>query len=114
APRLAPLSSPPVAGLPRRHLLVAALLLLAQLRFARIDRGPGSTGRLRGRTRLRVALDEDALLLDLDLDGARFAARIGLLDDLGGLLARQRDLVLGFRSAVRLAQVVQEPGLVRP
>ncbi len=86
-----------VRGLPRRQLLVPALLFLAELRFARIDRRRGRTGRLRRRTRLCVALDEDALLLDLDLDGARFAARIGLLDDLGGLLARQRDLVLGFR-----------------
>src|SRR5438309_395779 len=91
---------------------VSAAGAIAVLCLARIDRGAGRTGRLSRCTRLRVALDEDALFLDLDLDGARFPARVGLLDDFGGLLARQRDLVLGFRRAVRLAQVFQEPGLV--
>src|SRR6185369_13118609 len=44
--------------------------------------------------------------------GARLAAGIGLLDDFRGLLARQRDLVLGLGGAVRAAQVVEQLGLV--
>ena len=89
-------------------------LLLAQLGLARVDRRRRRQACASGRRRRAriVALDENALLLDLDLDGARLAARVGLLDDLGGLLARQRDLVLRLGRAVRPAQVVEELGLV--
>ena len=60
-----------------------------------------------------VALDEGALLAHLDLDGARLAARIGLLD-LAGRLARQRDLLAlaAGGGAVRGAQEVEQALLV--
>ena len=58
-----------------------------------------------------VDLDEGALLADLDLDGARLAGRVRLLD-LGGLLAREGDLLFLFLVAVHLAQVVEQPRLV--
>jgi hypothetical protein len=70
-----------------RQLLLAASLSLAQFSLARVDRGARRNRRL-GWTELRLALDEDALFLDLDLNGARLAARVRFLDDLGGLLAR--------------------------
>ncbi len=60
-----------------------------------------------------VALDEDPLLAHFHLDGARLAAGVGLLD-LGGRLARQRDLLaLGAAGAVRGAQEVEQALLVR-
>jgi hypothetical protein len=58
-----------------------------------------------------VDLHEGALLAHLDLDRARLAGRVGLLD-LGGLLARERDLLLLFLVAVHLAQVVEQARLV--
>ena len=66
-----------------------------------------------GRRRDLVALDEGALLAHLDLDRARLAARVGLLD-LARRLARQRDLLaLAARGgAVRGAQVVEQARLV--
>src|SRR5262249_21492464 len=97
--------------LARRELLLTGALLLAQLGLAGIERGRGRLDRDRPGVG-QVALDEHALLLDLDLDGARLAARVGALDDLGGLLARERDLVLGLGGAVDLAQVLEELGLV--
>ena len=62
----------------------------------------GSAGRPAARLGAVVALDEDALLAHLDLDGARLAGGIGLLD-LAGLLARQRDLLALAASAVPCA-----------
>ncbi|MGF6750695.1 hypothetical protein OKW36_006355 [Paraburkholderia sp. MM5482-R1] len=60
-----------------------------------------------------VAADERALLAHLDLNGASFARRIGLLD-LRRMPFRQRDLALVCISrAVRLAQVVEQTRLVR-
>src|SRR5581483_8337213 len=59
-----------------------------------------------------VALHEHALLAHLDLDGACAPRGAGCLD-LGGLLARERDLLLRFANgAVLLAQVVEQLGLV--
>src|SRR5205085_5885714 len=66
---------------------VLLLLAPAQLFLARL----GGNGILGGRRDL-VALDEGALLAHLDLDRARLAARVGLLD-LARRLARQRDLL---------------------
>src|SRR5262249_59883886 len=101
-----------LGGLARGQLLLPEALLLAQLRLLGVDRR-GSRGRRLGRrTRLGLAFDEDALFLDLDLDGARLAARVGLLDDLGGLLASERDLVLRLGRAVRAAQVFEQLRLV--
>ena len=68
--------------------------------------------RLAARARRARRLHEHALLAHLDLDRARLAGRVGLLD-LAGLLARQRDLLLRLDGAVRLAQVVEQPRLVR-
>ncbi|MGF6466349.1 hypothetical protein QFZ89_001507 [Paraburkholderia youngii] len=60
-----------------------------------------------------VAADERALLAHLDLNGASFARRIGLLD-LRRMPARQRDLALvGIVRAMRLAQVIEQTRLVR-
>ena len=60
-----------------------------------------------------VALDKGALLANLDLDRARLARSVGLLD-LGGRLLGQRDLLaLGASNgAVRGAQKVEQPLLV--
>jgi hypothetical protein len=59
-----------------------------------------------------VALDEDPLLAHLDLDRARLAAGIGLLD-LAGALARQRDLLaLGASVPCDCAQVLEQALLV--
>ena len=58
------------------------------------------------------AANQHALLAHLDLDRARLAGRIGGLD-LRGLLARQRDALLGLgRGAMLLAQVIEQPGLI--
>ena len=58
------------------------------------------------------ALDEDALLAHLDLDRARLARRVRLLD-LGGGLARQRDLLaLAAAGSVGAAQELEQPLLV--
>ena len=98
-------------------LPLALVLFFAQCRFPGIDDGTGCRrGRLRHRGRIsgpfgRVALDEDALLADLDLDGARLAGGVGFLD-LAGLLARQRDLGLHLRGPVRAAQVIEQSRLV--
>ncbi len=71
----------------------------------------GNRGRSRRRRRL-VALDEGALLADLDLDGARLAAGISLLD-FAGRFPRQRDLLaLGTGRAVGGTQVIEQPLLV--
>ena len=58
-----------------------------------------------------VALDEDALLADLDLHGTRAAGGIGSLD-LAGLLARQRDLRLRRGFTVGSPQVFEQACLV--
>ena len=53
-------------------------------------------GRLdHGRVAAFVALDEGALLANLDLDGARLAGRVGLLDLAGGFLHQGDLLALG-------------------
>ena len=86
---------------------------LAALQF-RLLGGFGCGGRSRFVHARRdiVALDEDALLAHLDLDGARLAAGIGLLD-LAGRLAHQRDLLaLGAAGAVRAAQEFEQALLV--
>src|SRR5205085_8620033 len=85
-------------------------LQLATLEFGVVDRRRG--GRL-GRAGTVVALDEGALLAHLDLDRARLAARIGLLD-LAGRLARERDLLAlaGRGGAVCRSQVVEQARLV--
>jgi hypothetical protein len=67
---------------------------------------PASPGRV-----LIVALDEGALLAHLDLDGARLAGGVGLLDLAGGLLG-QRDLLARRARAVAGLQVVQQLLLV--
>ena len=99
--------------LQRGELGIATALLLAQLDLPPVDRRRRRArrlGRRHGRV-ARLALHEHALLAHLHLDGARLARRIGLLD-LARLPARERDLGLGFSGAVRLPQVVEEPGLV--
>ena len=74
--------------------------------------GGRRSGRIVHARRDVVALDEGALLAHLDLDRARLAAGIGLLD-LAGRLARQRDLLaLGTAGAVRGAQEVEQALLV--
>src|SRR3990172_5261642 len=115
-PALAFLFLRKLRSLARRELFLAPPLLLAQLGFVRIDRGARNGlrfGNRRRRTGIRsIALDEHALLLDLHLDGARFAAHVRFLDDLRGLLARERDLGLGLDGAVRPAQVLEQLRLV--
>ena len=60
----------------------------------------------------RIALHQHTLLAHFDLNGARLARRVGLLD-LGSLLARKRDLLfLGRSRAVALAQVIKQARLV--
>ena len=120
--------------LQRRELLVPPRFVLAQRALALVDRrrrrrraGDRSRRRERDRRRCRcrrlhraalrsqlrrVALHEHALLAHLDLDRARLARGVGLLDDLAALLARERDLVLRFHRAMGLAQVFQQPCLV--
>src|SRR6267143_1831131 len=99
------------------ELLLATRLLFAQLQLVNIDARCGcrrrrSLRRDRGGRHLGgIALHEDALLPHLDLHRAVLAGGIGLAD-LAGLLAGQRDLVLGLDRAVRAAQVFQQPGLV--
>ena len=56
-------------------------------------------------------LTNTRFLAHFDLDGARLAGRVRFLD-LGGLLARQRDLALRLGGAMRLAQVLEQPRLV--
>jgi hypothetical protein len=87
---------------------VGFLLATAQLFLVRLGARD-----LVGRRRHLVALDEGALLAHFDLDGARLAARIRLLDLARGL-ARQRDLLaLAARDgAVRGAQVIEQARLV--
>jgi hypothetical protein len=58
-----------------------------------------------------ITLDEHPLLADLDLDRARLAGGIRRTD-FRCLFARQCDLGLGRRIAVRLAQIVEQLGLV--
>ncbi len=60
-----------------------------------------------------VTLDEGTLLSDFNLNRARFASGVRLLD-LGRFLARQRDFLLFAVSyrAVRTAQVIEELVLV--
>src|SRR5471030_2036910 len=81
--------------------------LFAAGRFGRIDDRCGRRGG--DRRRGVVALHEGAHFLDGDLDRARLARSVGLLD-LGGFLARQRDFFLfGVRRcAVGAAQVIQK------
>src|SRR5262249_12498288 len=67
-------------------------------------------GRRRRRFRF-VALHEHALLAHFDLDGARLARAVGLLD-LGGLLAGERDLLVLLQPAVLTAQEVEQERLV--
>jgi hypothetical protein len=79
-------------------------LQLATLQLGMVDdrRGRHFVGRR------VVALDEGALLANLDLDRAGLAARIGLLD-LAGRLAGERDLLaLAAGRAVRGAQVIEQ------
>ncbi len=92
-----------------QQLGLGACFFLATLQFGFVDhRCGGFLG-----SRRVVALDEGALLAHFDLDGARLAARIGLLD-LAGRLARQRDLLaLRAGGAVRGAQEVEQAFLVR-
>ena len=59
----------------------------------------------------RVTSNQHALLANFNLNGARLAAGIGRLD-LGGLLARQGNLGLGFRLAMGLAQVLKQLGFI--
>src|SRR5262249_37134672 len=102
-----------LGGLACSQLFLALALLLAQLDLLRIERGRGGRRRrLRGLALLRFALDEDAVLLGLTGAGGRPAAGVRLLDDLGGLLAGERDLVLRLGRTVRAAQVVQQLRLV--
>jgi hypothetical protein len=102
-----------------------AFLLFAQFRFLACDQfrltarvffatrlfGGVDDGRrfCRFRRDEIVTLDEGALLAHFDLDRARFAARVSLLD-LGGFLAGHRDLLLFalVGGAVGTAQMVQQ------
>ena len=73
--------------------------------------------RLLSRIRYRTGdfiftLYKSTLLAHLDLNRACLAARIRLLDDLGGLLASERDLVLRFRRTMRFAQILEQASLV--
>jgi len=58
-----------------------------------------------------IALDENALLAHLDLHGMRLAVRV-LRPDLGRFLARQGDLGLAVRPAMRASQIIQQLRLV--
>jgi len=61
----------------------------------RRSRQEGGFGNGRGRLRSRgITLDQNAFLLDFDLDRSRFAGTVGLLD-FRRLAPGQRDLVLG-------------------
>ncbi len=85
---------------------------LATLQFGLFGFGCGRRGGFVHAGRHIVALDEDALLAHLDLDAARLAAGIGLLD-LAGRPARQRDLLaLGADGAVGVAQKLEQAFLV--
>src|SRR5690606_34340516 len=81
-------------GLPFEQLALATLFLLAGGELLLVDDRSGRRRRGLGRRGRAVALDEHALLAHLDLDRARLAGGVGLLD-LGRLLARQGDLALG-------------------
>src|SRR5438067_385522 len=61
---------------------------LATLQLGLVNHGCGTRLNCGG----LVALDEGALLADLDLDRARLAARVGLLD-FAGRFAGERDLL---------------------
>jgi hypothetical protein len=89
---------------------LGACLFLAALQVEFVDAGASG---LFDRGRRVVALDEDTLLAHLDLDRARLAAGIGLLD-LAGALARQRDLLAlaGRRRAMRGAKKLEQTFLV--
>jgi hypothetical protein len=115
-----------LGGLQVGELLLAPLLLLSQLALLCVDacRRGGRRRDDRGRRGRRllgshggrgdlvgVALHEDALLAHLHLHRAVLAGRVRFLD-LARLLAGERDLVLRFGRAVRLAQVFEEARLV--
>ena len=94
------------------QLRLAALPLLREARAARLRRSPAGRDRRRARSLLRrrrrrpSRLHEGALLADFDLDRARLAGGVGLLD-LGGFLAGHRDLLLfGRRRRRGQAQAV--------
>src|SRR5207245_9773638 len=95
-----------------QQLGLAVGLVLAALQLGVVDHRCGRRGLL-GSGRF-VALDEDALLAHLDLDGARLAGSIGLLDLAGGF-ARERDLLAltAAARAMRRAQEVEQAFLVR-
>ena len=90
-------------GLLSRFLLSTGDLLRVEHRFRRFRRG-----RLGLR---RFPLDQHPLLAHLHLDGARLARAVRFAD-LARLPAGQRDLLLGFPGAMRLAKVVEQLGLV--
>src|SRR5690606_8733782 len=70
-----------LGGLAIEQFALAKLFLLAQRDFAFVEGGFGRhlLGFQSGRARGAVALDEDPLLADLDLDRACLAGGIGLL-----------------------------------
>src|SRR6185369_9063342 len=90
-------------GLGVRLFLAAKQIFLARMRGGGVLGGRGDV----------VALDEGALLAHLDLDRARLAARVGLLD-LAGRLANEGDLLAlaGRGGAVCRAQMVEQARLV--
>ena len=88
-------SARPGASVPARAIRVAGRPLPTAWRAGGLLFLDHRRRRFRRRFRRGIALDEHALLLDFDLDGARLAGGIRFLD-LGGLLARQRDLALGL------------------
>src|SRR4029079_10921131 len=108
-----------LGGLQLRQLLLATSFLFTELQLFGVDRRGrrwrrrrrrlGSDGR--GGHFRRVALHEDAFLPHLDLHRAELAGGVRLAN-LARLLARERDLVLGFRGAVGLAQVFEQARLV--
>ena len=100
------------------QLGLPACLFLAARQFGLVDAGRRrrlhlGLGRLdHGRVAAFVALDEGALLAHLDLDGARLAGRVGLLDLAGGFLHQGDLLALGGGRAMAGLEVAEQLLLV--
>jgi hypothetical protein len=96
------------SALPGDQLCLLARLFLPQCRLFRIDRGK-SSGFGNGRRRLcsrGITLDQNAFLLDFDLNRSRLPGTVGFLD-FRRLAPGQRDLVLGVLGPVNASQVIQ-------
>ena len=97
--------------LPGGELVLTAFLLFPQLHLVRIDSRWLRLGRAQCRRIARLALDEDTLLADFDLNRARLPGRVRLLD-LACLLTGERYLGLRFSRAMRAPQILEQPCLI--